>query len=117
MRYRLIIRGKVYSPEEAVNRGHLLRATGSVMLEPEAIALASTGKTDADGNEIFDGDILVYTNFCGTESRHEVFWSNDLAGFYMLQIGTDNKLHTLQHADRLKVVGNIHTAIAEAVAA
>lgn len=118
MRYRLIIRGKVYSPEEAVNRGHLLRATGSVMLEPDAIALASTGKTDTDGNEIFDGDVLVYTSFYGTESRYEVIWDTERAGFYLLhQCGANKDIHDLQNADRLRVVGNIHTAVAEAVTA
>lgn len=63
-----------------------------------------TGKYDVNGNEIYQGDILI-----DGEENYIVEWGEEEAGFYLFQESSARTFYFPDLKD-LKVIGNIHVA-------
>lgn len=87
--------------------------------EPEAVVMMSTGLTDEDGVEIFEGDILdCLDNIVHPDGQHRVtgyvYWDDDAAAF-MLRYADPADESAASFEDKLlcaesdyRVRGNIH---------
>lgn len=67
-----------------------------------------TGITDKNDKEIFEGDVVRYTNKDGTHAFYEVVWSNS-CGAWMLQYhGAPGFFSVAGFRLLVEVIGNIH---------
>lgn len=65
----------------------------------DLIIMQSTGVTDVNGNEIFEGDIISATGEYGDMIKATVYWS--YGSFYIAN-------HTFKQLNNIEVIGNIY---------
>jgi len=92
--------------------GFFLDGTGDVLeaegMPADAVALFNTGLTDAEGTEVWEGDVLEYTD--DSPSHVVAVWDDDVAQFRIrLNNGDTLPFHSYDHlSDHYRVVGNKH---------
>jgi len=119
LRYAMTTRFRVWDGEEMHEPPHqfLIGPNGSVFKRQEvepaaptgpvnAEVMHSTGLTDAEGREVWEGDVLEYTD--GSPSHTVVVWNDDVAQFRIrLNNGDTLPFHSYDHlSDHYRVVGN-----------
>lgn len=101
---------------EPPHSGFVLTSGGDIVFEPfesdlreleDHVALFNTGLTDAEGNEVWEGDIVDWP-----DGRGDVYWHDDKAcylhGFVEKIDGGLGGVHRPPKAmfDRVRVIGN-----------
>ncbi len=73
-----------------------------------------TGFTDKDGNKIFEGDIVEFTDSDGDTTLYEVFWDGNNGKFAIAVSGNRNYVDDFElferneYFKRFTVIGNIY---------
>lgn len=67
-----------------------------------------TGKTDKNGERIFEGDILRRLNNDGTTALYEVVWDNEFFAPMLRLIGSCSACFVAGMNEQVEVIGNIH---------
>ena len=112
LRFRVWDGERMHYPDTArqmflLSEGGLVWTDPDLELVPNAVPLLSTGLRDAEGREVFEGDIVEANG-----ARYEVGWRH--GAFEFVNHIADEALHAGQMAwARARVVGNIYETAPE----